>query len=86
MLYGPNSATRFTNNSASAEMPWQMAPASSSLVPAICGLPGVFIGLEQRHELLNQQSKIKGIGGAGAQNQARIIKRHSLLQGEVANL
>ena len=37
---------------------------------AIVTVPGVFISLEQRHEILNQQGEIKGIGVAGAQNQA----------------
>ena len=48
--------------------------------------PGVFIRLEQRHEILNQQGEIKGVGVARVQNQALLIKRHGLLQGVVANL
>jgi len=35
--------------------------------------PGVFIGLEQRHEFLNQQGEIQRVGAAGAEDQALVI-------------
>ncbi len=53
---------------------------------AVATVPGVFISFEQRHETLNQQGEIEGIGFAGAQNQAVLIKRHTLLHGDVAKL
>src|SRR5687768_13179654 len=49
-------------------------------------VPGVFVRLEQRHELLNQQGKVQGIGVASAQSQAVIIERHRLRHRGVANL
>src|SRR5215471_16892462 len=57
---------------------------------AVATVLGVFISVfvsgKERHETLNQQGEIKGIGFAGAQNQAVLIKRHTLLQADVANL
>ncbi len=49
-------------------------------------VPGTFISLEQRYQPLNQEREIKGIGVASAENQALLVKRHSLLGGVVANL
>jgi hypothetical protein len=47
---------------------------------------GVFIRVEQRHEVLNQQREIKRIGVASAVNQARLVERDGLLHRVVANL
>src|SRR4051794_17479204 len=46
---------------------------------AVAAVHGVLVGLEERHETLNQQGKIKGIGFPGAENQAVLVKRHTLL-------
>ena len=53
---------------------------------AVVTAPGVFIRLEQRHQILNQQGEIKGIGVAGVQDQARLISRRSRLHGVVTDL
>src|SRR5262245_49834038 len=53
---------------------------------AVANVHGVFISLEKRHESLNQQGEIKGIGFAGAQNQADLIKGHTPPRGDVAKL
>jgi len=47
---------------------------------------GVVIRPEQRHEILNQQGEIEGIGVASRQNQTVLFKRYSLLHGVVADL
>ena len=53
---------------------------------AVATVRGVLVSLEQRHETLNQRREIEGIGVAGAQNQAALIERHTLLRGAVAKL
>ena len=57
---------------------------------AVAIVAGVFISVfvsgKERHKALNQQSEIKGIGLAAAQNQAVLIKRHTLLHRDVAKL
>src|SRR5262245_14613873 len=50
-------------------------------LPVIIIAPGVFVRLEQRHEILNQQGEIKRIGVASTQHQALLVKRRSLLHG-----
>jgi hypothetical protein len=47
---------------------------------AVAIVRGVFISGKERHETLNQQGEIKGIGSAGAQNQAALIERHARLR------
>ena len=46
----------------------------------------MFVSVEERHETLNQQGEIKGIGFADAENQAVLIKRHTLPSRNMAKL
>ncbi len=55
-------------------------------LPDVVTVPGVFIRFEQRHELLNQQGEIEGIGVTGVQHHALVIDGDALLHGMVANL
>ena len=56
------------------------------LVGAIVTPAGTFVGVEQRHEVLNQQREIERVGDARAQDQAVLIQRHALLGSVVTNL
>src|SRR5580704_9656719 len=52
----------------------------------IAALECAVIGLEQRHETLNQQREIERIGGARAKNDAMLVDRHAILRRIVTNL
>src|SRR5579862_5848677 len=52
----------------------------------IAALECAVIGLEQRHETLNQQCEIERIGGARAKNDALLADRHAILRAVVTNL
>src|ERR1700678_2391925 len=52
----------------------------------IAALQCAVIGLEQRHETLNQQCEIERIGGARAKNHATLVARHAFLHAVVTNL
>src|SRR6185436_128877 len=53
---------------------------------AVTTLHCVLISLKQRYKTLNQHGEIKGVGFARTQKQAVLVKRYTLLHGEVAKL